>query len=172
MRELLILADGESVRDLVPQSDSSIRLVELAGNTRIGAKRNLGCEKAVGEIVAHWDDDDFSEQERLSDQVSRLIANNVPVTGYGSMQFRDGAQAWLYTGTPLSVLGTSLCYRRDYWRAHRFREIQVGEDGLFAHDAAAAGQLAPAPAGDLMWASIHAGNTSPRARTGTAWKLL
>jgi len=48
----------------------------------------------------------------------------------------------------------------------------MGEDGYFTHDAAAAGQLSLAPAGDLMWASIHAGNTSPRARTGTAWKLL
>ena len=171
-RELLILADGESVRDLIPLDDPSIRLVEIAGNTRIGAKRNLGCEKADGEIVAHFDDDDFSAPERLSDQVSRLIASNLPVTGYREMQFRDGAQAWLYTGTPLFVLGTSLCYRRDYWRAHRFMEIQMGEDNHFVHDAAAAGQLAPAPAGDLMWASIHAGNTSPRQRSGTAWKLL
>jgi hypothetical protein len=132
----------------------------------------LGCEKANGEIIAHWDDDDFSAPERLDDQVSRLIASNLSVTGYGSMVFTDGAQSWLYTGTPLFALGTSLCYWRKYWRAQRFREIQMGEDNQFVHNAAAAGQIAVAPAGELMWASIHTGNTSPRQRSGAAWKLL
>lgn len=88
------------------------------------------------------------------------------------MVFREEVKRWLWVGQPLHALGTSLCYRIEYWRAHRFREIQMGEDGVFVHDAAAGAQLSLAPAGELMWASIHAGNTSPRARTGTAWKLI
>lgn len=100
------------------------------------------------------------------------MASNLGVTGYQSMEFREEVRRWLWLGQARHALGTSLCYKRDYWRAHRFREIQMGEDGIFTHDAAAAEQLSLAPAGELMWASIHAGNTSPRARTGTHWKLL
>ena len=46
--ELLILADGADVRDLVPDDDR-IRLIHLEGHPGIGDKRNFGCERsAVG----------------------------------------------------------------------------------------------------------------------------
>jgi hypothetical protein len=50
--------------------------------------------------------------------------------------------------------------------------MQVGEDGVFAREAARAGQLAAADAGVLMVATIHPGNTSPRRLAGDEWKAL
>src|SRR5690348_4458021 len=72
-RELLIVADGDDVSDLVPQEDSRIRLVCSGSRLTIGAKRNYGCAHACGEIIAHWDDDDYSAQQRLTEQVALLL---------------------------------------------------------------------------------------------------
>lgn len=169
-RELLILADGEDVRDLVPD-DNRVRLLHLDRRCDVGAKRNFGCERAAGEVIAHWDDDDFSAPDRLGDQVRRLVGTGKAVTGYHSMRFTDGAHWWRYEGVPSYSLGTSLCYWRRWWEAHRFPALQVGEDNEFGAVAWRAGQMATADAGELMHATIHPGNTSPRT-FGANWKLI
>lgn len=169
-RELLILADGESVRDLVPAGDS-IRLLELEGAPGIGDKRNLGCGRARGEVIAHWDDDDFSASGRLVDQCARLCESGKSVTGYHSMRFTDGTRWWRYEGTTDYIIGTSLCYRKEAWQRNKFPALQVGEDNQFVAVARARGEIVTADAGELMYATIHAGNTSPRT-LGDNWKKL
>lgn len=170
-RELLILADGQDVRHLVPEDDPRIRLIHLAGWPEIGAKRNYGCERAAGEVIAHFDDDDHSAPGRLADQVERLLQSGKAVTGFHSMRFTDGTQWWKYQGTRNYALGTSLCYRRDWWSAHRFPSVQVGEDNQFVTAAQDAGQLVTADADELMYATNHPGNTSPR-KLGDNWKPI
>jgi glycosyltransferase involved in cell wall biosynthesis len=169
-RELLIVADGETVRDLVP-NDPRIRLIETDGRPWIGEKRNFACEHARGEIIVHWDDDDYSAPGRIADQVKRLTESGHAVTGYRVMRFTDGRHWWLYDGAPLFALGTSLCYRRDWWELHRFAALQVGEDNLFVAAASAEQQISVTEAGDLMFATTHPGNTSPR-QGGANWKLI
>ena len=39
--------------------DPRVRYMHLPGQMRIGAKRNALCDAAKGEIIAHFDDDDF-----------------------------------------------------------------------------------------------------------------
>jgi glycosyltransferase involved in cell wall biosynthesis len=168
--ELLILSDGADVRDLVPDDDR-IRLIHLAGHPGIGDKRNFGCERAAGEVMAHWDDDDHSAPGRLADQLARLEQSGKAVTGYHSMKFTDGEQWWKYAGTPLYALGTSLCYRREWWKRNHFHAVQVGEDNQFVAVAAAAGELATVDAGEMMYATVHQGNTS-RRNFGSAWTKL
>ncbi len=165
------MADGEPVRDLMP-NDPRIRLVETEGKPAIGEKRNFACERAQGEIILHWDDDDFSAPGRLADQIARLDASGLAVTGYHSMRFIDGAHWWLFQGGLNYAVGTSLCYRRTWWQEHRFPARQVGEDNEFVREAAKAEQIVTADAGELMYATIHAGNTSPRQKTGAGWKLI
>lgn len=167
---MMILADGQDVADLVPD-DSRIRLLHLEGSPEIGAKRNFGCLRAAGVIVVHWDDDDWSEPGRLCDQIGRLTETGRAVTGYHSMRFTDGASWWQYEGAPNYALGTSLCYRLDWWRTHRFPTLQVGEDNAFVADAFSGGQLATVDASGHMWATIHSGNTSKRSM-GSNWKRL
>jgi hypothetical protein len=87
------------------------------------------------------------------------------------MRFTDGERWWQYRGTTNYALGTSLCYRRDWWRARRFRSLQVGEDNQFVSEADAFGQLITADAGQFMHATVHPGNTSPR-KMGSAWALI
>lgn len=166
------MADGVSVRNLVPPNDPRIRLIEITGSLDIGQKRNFGCERAAGEIICHWDDDDYSAPGRIQDQISRLIESGNAVTGYRSMKFTDGTRWWLYRGVPQYALGTSLCYRRSWWEQYKFPAKQVGEDNHFVEIAAAAGQMISVDAGDLMYATIHGGNTSPRNLSGSSWTQI
>jgi glycosyltransferase involved in cell wall biosynthesis len=150
------------------------RNIHLPGKPPIGALRNAGCETARGEIIAHFDDDDFSAPGRLADQIGRMLAaTGCSVTGYRAMRFTDGRQWWEYSGPAKYALGTSLVYRREWWLMHRFPEVMVGEDNGFVAQAAARGGLVSVPAGEMMWATIHAGNTSPRGNpTGSSWAKL
>lgn len=166
-RELLIVADGDDVTDLVP-NDTRIRLLRITSGFLIGAKRNFGVGRALGDIVAHWDDDDYSAPGRLADQVNRMQSENKSVTGYHTMRFTDGTKWWLYRGQPYFALGTSLCYRKQWALGHPFPERQVGEDNEFGGAAHKSGQLVSVtagetPADELMHACVHDGNTSKKA---------
>src|SRR5436853_5015409 len=71
-KELLILDDGvESAADLIPD-DPCVRYVRLEGREVLGRKRNLACEEARGDIIAHWDDDDWMARSRLRSEERRV----------------------------------------------------------------------------------------------------
>lgn len=169
-RELVIVVDGEDVSDLIP-NDSDIRVIQSANGARIGQKRNLGCEIARGELIAHFDDDDYSAPERLNEQVSRLLASGKAITGFHSMLFTDGASWWLNRNAPPFVYGASICYRRDWWERHPFPSLQIGEDTAFVFGAAPLKQVDWRAAEELMYATIHPGNTS-RRHIGEGWELV
>jgi glycosyltransferase involved in cell wall biosynthesis len=77
-RELVIVDDGRSdeleraIRDL---DDPSIRIIRLTdeGHT-LGELRNLAIERAAGEFVAQWDDDDLCDPRRLEVQMAAILA--------------------------------------------------------------------------------------------------
>lgn len=167
-RELLIVSDGADVRDLVPQDDR-IRHIHIEGSANIGEKRNFGCDRARGEIIAVWDDDDWSAPTRLSDQVDRLVSSGKGVTGYRTILFTNGRQWWRYEGKPNYSLGTALCFRAFWWRGHNFRCLQIGEDNAFVEQAARLGELVATDAGELMVATVHDNNTSPKVTDRPGW---
>ncbi|HEX6463610.1 MAG TPA: glycosyltransferase, partial [Vicinamibacterales bacterium] len=56
--ELIVVDDGsDPVRDILP-ADHRINYVRPPRRLSVGAKRNLACSQARGEIIVHWDDDD------------------------------------------------------------------------------------------------------------------
>jgi glycosyltransferase involved in cell wall biosynthesis len=137
----------------------------------IGAKRNVCCSRATGEIIWHLDDDDWSAPERMADQVNRLLETGKPVTGYSALEFRDDTRRWLYASrAPDYAPGSTLCYTRAWWISHPFVDRDVREDGQFTDEAK--GNISVVDAGGLMWASIHPGNTSPRDLRTKEWSQL
>jgi hypothetical protein len=88
------------------------------------------------------------------------------------MRFTDGNRWWLYVGSPDYIVGTSLCYRKDWWMKNHFRSVQLGEDNEFGGRARAAGQVTSVDAGDLMYATIHASNTSTRNLDSKNWLAI
>ena len=174
-RELLIIADGESVRDLVP-SDPQIRLVEIDPRN-IGEKRNFGCSRARGSVIAHWDDDDHSEPERLSDQVARLVESGKAVTGYFAMRFHEvtSNRWWQYRSRPnygFGTVGASLMYLKSWWERNNFPAIQIQEDVEFSKRAELFGQLVTTDGNLFMFARDHGQNSHARDRNGSCWSLI
>lgn len=157
---MIVPDSGEDVRDLIPD-DPSIRILVAPRRMRIGAKRNFCCQWARGEIILHWDDDDWSAPERMAEQVAQ-IGGAVAVTGYRSLLFWDECrhQAYHYHGAPAYALGTSFCYRRAWWFTHPFADLAIGEDNGFIARARAHAVIAEG--GDRMVARIHGGSTSPK----------
>ena len=96
--------------------------------------------------------------ERLSDAWD--------VTAYHTRLFTDGVRWWRYSGTATTGLGTSLCFRKAWWRAHPFPDKNVGEDSEFVWRAVREHRFTAVSGVGLMHATIHSGNTSPRDLRG------
>ncbi len=174
-KRLLIVGDGEDIQDLIPFGDPRISYRHLGNEERpatVGEKRNLGCSLIRSEIIAVQDDDDYYSPDRLSDQIATLDQTGKAVAGYHSACFTDGTKWWKYHGEPNIALGASLCFRREWWLAHRFPHKQVGQDEEFGYTAAAVGQLESVDAQGHLIATIHPGNTSPRQVQYSPWEGL
>ena len=94
--ELVILCDGEDdLSDLIPRDDKRIRYFYLGRDHRtIGTKRNVACERAKGDLIAHFDDDDWSHPDRLSFQVGALLAEGAEVCRLSQLSFFEIAREW------------------------------------------------------------------------------
>jgi ADP-heptose:LPS heptosyltransferase len=174
--ELVILDDGEdAVADLVP-ADERLRYIRAPRRLSLGEKRNQAADAARGGILLHWDDDDWYAPDRIGLQVQALLDSGADVCGVDRAFFIDpaGRAAWEYVypqgnGHAPWVCGATLCYRRDYWRAHRFAGLQVGEDTAFAA-AVPPQRLHVQPDNRFFAALIHQGNTSPKHVHDRRWQ--
>jgi glycosyltransferase involved in cell wall biosynthesis len=172
-RELVIVDDGnDRVADLVP-TDDRIRYIGVPQVESVGAKRNIACDASQGELIAHWDDDDWQSPDRLWRQVAALTATGVDACGPAAMlhyaPFRG--EAWVYQPQPHDppwVAGCSLLYRKDAWKVNPFRDAAVGEDTAFLAGIApdAIGMM---PDLDLCLAVVHGGNIAVKAFADPRW---
>ncbi len=163
-RELVIMDDGtDSVRDIVSDGER-IRYYHVGEKVgTLGQKRNRANLFAHGEIICHWDDDDWSAPNRISDQVARLQASGKPVTGYSSLLFWDAAskQAKRYQAeVPGYVCGTTLMYLRSLWQRHQFEDKQKASDNSFVWPILK--QVAASNDCSHMVARIHGDHTSAK----------
>jgi glycosyltransferase involved in cell wall biosynthesis len=176
-RELLILDDGSNgVADLVP-ADPRIRYVRLPARHSLGAKRNLGCNLARGEIIVHWDDDDWMSPSRLSHQVRELLAHpKAELCGLSRLYFFEPASrsAWSYAYPARErrwVAGATFCYRKSLLERFRFPDVNEGEDTRFVWGLSEEAVL-PLEREDLYVAMIHARNTSRKRPGDSRWRAL
>jgi ADP-heptose:LPS heptosyltransferase/glycosyltransferase involved in cell wall biosynthesis/SAM-dependent methyltransferase len=172
-KELIVVDDGEdAVGDLMP-ADARVRYVRVSGKLTVGAKRNLACEQARGEFIAHWDDDDWHAPRRLSYQVGELSESGAEVCGIRELLFYEpgAGRAWRYVypaGQRLWLSGSSLCYRRAFWAANRFADISIGEDARFVWGGRPERMRVLADQ-SFHVGMIHAHNVSPKQTGGTFW---
>jgi glycosyltransferase involved in cell wall biosynthesis len=173
-KELIILDDGEdAVADLIPD-DPRIRYLRQARGALLGAKRNRLCAEAKGELIAHWDDDDWYAPWRLSCQVAEIVGGGVDLCGLDRVLFFDPAtqRAWEYV-YPVSgglwVYGATLCYRKSVWQRQPFPEIAVGEDTRFVAELHGA-RVRGIAATEMYVGLIHAGNTGAKRTGEPTWR--
>lgn len=171
-RELIILDDGtDTIEDLV-LGDPKIRYYRIKGKHTVGYKRNLACQKAMGQVILHWDDDDWASNWRLSYQVGSLISSQSEICGLDRLLFYDidSAQAWeyVYKGKGNWVCGGTLCYTKDFWCCNPFPDLDIGEDNHFVLNNPSARVLRLVN-NHFYLGLIHGGNTSRKNTFGNYW---
>jgi glycosyltransferase involved in cell wall biosynthesis len=176
-RELIIVDDGaDSVADLLPP-DNRIHYLRLSSRQTLGEKRNIGVERSCGDLLLHWDDDDWMADHRISRQVALLLRSEAEVAGMRCMLHhelgRGPDRTWLYqypADARAWVLGNSLLYSRDFWRQSPFPAISEGEDAAFLSSRPLERLAAfPDRVLDLYVAMVHPANTSPKSLAGQYW---
>ncbi len=172
--ELVVIDDGEdSVAGLVP-SHPAIRYLRTPRHRSLGAKRNAACEAARADIILHWDDDDWYAPTRIRVQVEALRASNADICGIDRALFVDPSvkAAWEYVYPPGGapwVYGAAMCYRREFWRAHPFADVNIGEDTRFAA-AARPERMHVLPDNRFFVALVHPANTSRKHVRDSRWR--
>ncbi len=116
----------------VPPNDTAIRAIWATPRAlTIGDLRNCAnAEVRNAEILATWDDDDWSHPHRVADQVAELtrLGQGFDVVGYNAVPFWHELkrEAWLYRrNVPLYAIGSSLTYWRKSWSDHPFMPFPV-----------------------------------------------
>ena len=172
-KELIVIDDGtDPVRDLIPEAPG-IRYYRLERKITLGAKLNLACSYARGNIIVNWDDDDWYAAHRLSYQVNALRQANTDVCGINHLLYFDirnkHAYKYIYPHDQrVWLLGSSLCYTRESWSRNHFADINVGMDGLFVWNMSA-DRVTVLPDPTFSVHMIHNDNVCPKKTDGSWW---
>ncbi len=148
-KELIVVDDGDdAVADLC-EGISGVKYERLQRRVSIGAKRNIACSLSEGEVIAHWDDDDWYSPERLRYQVRPLLACEAEMTGLENAFVLELPGGAFWTTQPHlhrrmfvgDVHGGTLVYRRELLSLGlRYPEINLAEDAWLLHYAVSRGQ--------------------------------
>jgi glycosyltransferase involved in cell wall biosynthesis len=148
----------------------------------IGTKRNRLIAQARGEIIVHFDDDDYYAPNYVSTMVDNLKHNDlINLRGWFVNDLRsnffgycdttdktpshyrlspDGCQHGRFERQENNDhlgFGFSFVYRRDCWERHPFPDVNWNEDAVFSAHAKMGGIM---DQGGLCLHTIHADNTS------------
>lgn len=173
-RELIIVDDGtDKIPDLVPQT-VTIHYYQLEEKITLGAKLNLACKYAQGNILVNWDDDDWYAPNRITFQVSAIHDNAADLCGINKLLYYDIRNQLAYTYTyPLNqrvwLLGSSLCYTRELWDRNKFEDIDIGMDAYFVWGTSE-DKIAVLPDNRFAVHMIHDNNVSPKQTDGPWWQ--
>jgi glycosyltransferase involved in cell wall biosynthesis len=172
-RELVVLDNGtQAIEHLLP-ADPRIRYHRAPATLKLGELRNRACELARGDILVHWDDDDWYPSDRISRQVERLRKGaELCATSRVYFLASDGARAWEFHsgGARPWLAGSSFAYTRAAWQRRAFEPIRVGEDSRFAASVPRE-RIADLADPGLVIATVHETNTSPKRPAGAAWRV-
>jgi hypothetical protein len=174
-KELVVVDSGEHDIAAMFSGRRDVRYVRVTERLTLGELRNAACEAARGEVIMHWDDDDWSAYWRLRYQLDEMAA--VPearICGLASVIFSnpDYSRAWQYSypfATRPWIAGGTLCYQKSFWRTHAFPDVNEGEDTHFVWTADPQSLLA-CEVNTFYVASVHPGNTSAKTVEGPLWR--
>ena len=142
-KELVIVDDGHtSVAPFIPEKDT-ISYFYSAPIGTIGLKRNYACEKAKGEIIVNWDDDDWYAPDWISFQVNTLFETGADICGIRHIHHYSPIVNILWQGdahnrnnpnSRIWLAGATMAYWKSFWKKHPFKDLQKGEDEDFVQN--------------------------------------
>lgn len=175
-KELIIIDDGDdSVSDIIPNL-ANIFYYKFDDRLTIGEKRNIGCEKANGDFIAHWDDDDWFSNQRLSIQIKSLLDSQFEICGLSNLYYYypSSGSSWLYTYNRADdawITGGTFVYKRDLWKNNNFPETNQAEDSIFLSKIQK-NKILPIDNKKLYIGIIHTENTSAKHMDDPSWSQL
>lgn len=129
------------------------------GDGNVGVKRNRLCNAANGDIIIHFDSDDWYAKDWVTRCVRELT--DLPCTGLRQCYYHDlthqNGYMWSYPPNALTYLAeATLAYYKTHWEKYNHAETVTGEStplykGALAHDYI-----------DGFVARLHNSNTSSR----------
>ncbi len=135
----------------------------------LAQKRNAGVRAARGDVIIHFDSDDWSGPARIRHQMEELRRDHLSVVGYGSAFWYD-VRRKVAAYPPCWLWGATLCYQRTWALEHPWDEtLRMCEDVRFLE--AARGNLAVIDGGSNFVALAHEGN-APRPFGEQGWETV
>ena len=134
-KELIVVDDGE--QDLgpvladIPADEVTYAKLDPADDNVLGALRNVALERANGEFVTQWDDDDWYHEERVERQAAALMEGNDACCLHGSLMHIDDPEYMYmpYIGTLENGVPGTVMHRRN--EEIRYPEMRRAEDSVF-----------------------------------------
>ncbi|MGN6342289.1 MAG: glycosyltransferase family 2 protein [Ginsengibacter sp.] len=172
-KELIILDDGtDTILDLIPD-DKEIKYIKLSKKITLGEKRNIGVSESEGDLIMHWDDDDWYSASRMEYQVKTLLTEETSICGINDLLYFDlikkKAYRYVYPlGHKIWLAGSSMCYRKEIWQKNKFDEINIGEDGTFIWKISK-DEITVLSEFKSEVHMIHRNNVSPKRTNGSWW---
>jgi hypothetical protein len=172
-RELVIVDDGS--QRLAPElvNDSRIQYIRLLERQSTGAKRNLACRAARGDVIIQWDDDDWHGGGRIRKQIAPISRGVAEISGMADTPVLELAEMRLWAPSPqvfkrralAGVHGGTLAYRREVFdHLTCYPDATHGEDIAFLRPALLAGcRVAAVPAESDFVYVRHGRNASRMA---------
>lgn len=115
-----------------PTNKVPVTYIHVTERKSIGAKRNIGLKAAKGEVIVHWDDDDYFRSFRVSDQVAPILAKEVDMTVLEHHFNYVVQERQFYTIQRIRSWGPhfgTLVYRRMLWDLGlRYADNSLAED--------------------------------------------
>ena len=140
----LVIVDGsdEQIPHTYPigfQYQNQIRTFFHPTLNRAGLARNFANEQTAGNVILHWDDDDWFHPERIYRQVEAL--QKVPGDGFSftskfyhyHIERRKALKPASWLGGEGS-LGTTFGYWKKTWEKSPFQDVPNCDDGPFQAD--------------------------------------
>jgi hypothetical protein len=172
--ELIVIDDGPRAPPPALPDDPRVHLVQLENRLSIGAKRNLGCELARGDLLANWDDDDWYAPWRIAYQVQQLQAGGGDICGLNRLIYYAPATgvAWRYAWPPAArpwLHDAVLLFTRDFWRRNPFPDTSMGIDCRILWTATPK-RVLPLADERFYVGMVHGTNTSPKDTGNGLWR--
>lgn len=148
--ELILGTHGFAItqtdRKMLANSVDSLTVLEIPANYSLGKGYNLLISRCTSNYIAKFDDDDCYGPLFLCNSAQTIEANDAAASGVKQALFKfDNDPTFYLRGSSIctqftnSVLGASLCFRKDVFPTIQFADRSSGEDSLFLSELLANG---------------------------------
>ena len=141
--EWVIVDDGkDQIKDLVSDLPNVTYVLcdEREGGWTIGAKRNLGAERAKHDILVMMDDDDVYPNNSIVTRVAMMLAGpkshgcvfSTTIPSYDIHETKSFMNVPPMTLAQADrVSEATMCFTREFWKSRPFPDQQIAEAGAF-----------------------------------------